>query len=134
MASFFTVGQEEQVAAAGTDAEPLEWHVSFHEGKIWLSDVALDELEHFTGRRMVHEHVRDVLQFLDQEAALLQKPTFSQNAEDMNFLGFAFIKAIRHAIQTKLMGEELAGQFPNEYALEVAFMCDPVRSPADTLH
>lgn len=130
----YTLGVDDFLDELDPDAERIEWHVSVHEGSIWLSQEALDDLEFFTGRRVVSEHPRDVLEFLDREAAQLQGPTISDGAAEMNMTGYALIQGIRHAIISKMFGPEFAGDFPHPDELAMSFHSTPRSLAGLTLH
>jgi hypothetical protein len=115
------------------DAMHVEHHVSIHEGRVWLSPMALDDIEFFTGQKLSTEHPREVLQFLDEEAAKLQGPTISEGASEMNYMGFCLMKGIRHAIEMKMFGPEHIGDL-DPMDLQLAFVANPRRSSAATLH
>lgn len=109
-------------------------HVSVHEGHIWLSDDALHDLEEYTGRRPASDNARDVLEFLDTESAKLRGATFSQGAQEMNFMGFCLMKGLRHAIEVKMFGKEHVEELPDMYTLQASFLAETPVPQGITLH
>lgn len=109
-------------------------HVSVVEGKVWLSEDALENLELFTGRQPPSDNLRDVLEFLKVEAENLQGATFSGAAQEMNWSGYCLMRGLRHAIETKAHGRDIAGEMPDPYTLHDSFLCEPVNKGSFTLH
>lgn len=116
------------------DSNPGMLHVSVVNGSVWFSEDAIADLEALTGRKPPMHSLREVLVYLDLESAKLQCDTFNESAHAMNWAGFCLMRSLRHAIETKMFGSELAGEFPDAQSMHDAFVCGPQASTADALH
>ena len=116
------------------EGNPGMLHVSVFEGRIWISELALEDIETFTGRRPGSENPRQVLEFLDVECAKLQGATFNQSAQQVNFMGYCLMKGLRHAIETKMFGRGLVGEMPDPNMLHDSFLCERPVPNGITVH
>jgi hypothetical protein len=117
-----------------SESNPGMHHVSVVDGVVWMSEDALEDIELFTGRLPASDNLRDVLEFLKVEAEKLQGPTFSSEAQEMNWSGYCLMRGLRHAVETKALGREMVGEMPDPYQLHESFIRGPFDKGAFKLH
>ena len=104
---------------ASLDDNPDLANVSIVQGRLWLSDMALEDIESISGELPGSDDPRAVLEHIDRACAQLQ----SAHGDDLddpeleeNFVGWGVLRGIAHAIETKLYGREVAGPWPPQQA------------------
>lgn len=103
-------------------------------GKLWVSEDAREDIATYTGRCPPTEDVREMLQYLSAECEKLKYETISEGASQFNFHGYCVLKSIEHAIETKMHGSDVTGEFPDGYELNHSFMCDGLPQSRFVLH
>ena len=103
-------------------------------GRLWISEDAREDIATYTGQCPDTEDVREMLKFLSEQCENLKHDTISERASEFNFAGFCTLKSIEHAIETKMHGADVTGEFPDNYDLNHSFMCDGLPKTRFVLH
>jgi len=109
-------------------------HVSVVDGKVWMSEDVLEDIELLTGRRPDGDNLRVVQEFLKVESENLQGETISGSAQQMNWSGYCLMRALQHAIETKAHGRGIVGEMPDSRTLNGSFFCEHTNKGGFTLH
>ena len=103
-------------------------------GRLWISEDARDDIATYTGQCPDTEDVREMLKFLSQQCEKLKYDTISERASQFNFHGYCVLKSIEHAIETKMHGSDVTGEFPDDSELNHSFVCDGLPQSRFVLH
>lgn len=111
---------------ANVERNPEFAHVCVIDGKVWMSQEVLDEIEDFTGRRPATECPRELTAFLHEQGRLLKGRTPSEELARRNFIGYCLLRGVEHALSLRMHGVEYAGAMPAMEVLYDAFHSDGI--------
>lgn len=96
------------------------------DGKVWLAQEVLDDIEEYTGHRPSTDCPRALAGFLHTQGILLKRPVRSEEQSRRNFIGFCLLRAIAHALDLRMHGPGFSGELPEAQLLFDAFHADSV--------
>lgn len=110
--------------AQGAEINPGFADLCLVDGKVWLSQQCLDDLEDYTGLRPDTQCPRELLMFLREQARLFKRETRSEELARHNFLGYCLVRHLQHALDLRMHGAVFAGELPTAHVLYDAFHAD----------
>jgi hypothetical protein len=120
--------------AFDTENNPDLLCVDIVDGKLWLSDDVRCDIEGFAGSCLQTDSPRRMIDFLQARCAELRQVDFDDGRADNHFMAFCVLKGIEHAIETRLYGSDVVGDFCPEQLI-AAFTSSAQTPPLSyTLH
>ena len=101
----------------GIDANPDLLHVRVDDGRLWLSEDALEDIEVCAGDCPDTDSPILMLNFLRAACVRLQHVDVDGDEAEHAFMSFCVLKGLEHAIETHWQGADSVGEFRPERLL-----------------
>lgn len=101
----------------GIEANPDLLHVGIHDGRLWLSEDAREDIEVCAGYCPDTDSPIQMLNFLRAACVRLQHVDMDGEEAEHAFMSFCVLKGLEHAIETHWQGADAVGEFHPERLL-----------------